>query len=97
MTPEGMLLRPAIPSAELFGIESTYGPHANFKISLRELPDAGSFRVTVRAAKYDDGLLLDPGAPTQSDQPGIAIAVTNASEPRAGPCHVLACRDRHGM
>ena len=58
MTPKGMLLRPAIPSAELFGIESTYGPHANFKISLRELPDSGRFRVTVRAAKYDDGLLL---------------------------------------
>ncbi|MEO2019915.1 MAG: DUF1592 domain-containing protein [Fuerstiella sp.] len=57
--PEGLLLRPAIPSAELFGVESTYGPQANFKISLRELPDHGNFRVTVRTAKYDDGLLLD--------------------------------------
>ncbi|MCA9149258.1 MAG: DUF1592 domain-containing protein [Planctomycetales bacterium] len=57
--PQGLLLRPAIPSAELFQIESTYGPKANFKISVRELPDEGEFRVTVTAAKYDDGLLLD--------------------------------------
>ncbi len=64
--PQGLLLRPAIPNDELFGeIESTYGPRANFKISLRELPDHGRFRVTVRAAKYDDGLLLDVGAPPQ--------------------------------
>lgn len=61
--PEGLLLRPAIPSAEEFGVESTYGPRANFKISLRQLPDEGRFRVTVLAARYDDGLLLDPGTP----------------------------------
>lgn len=60
--PAGLLLRPSVPSAELFQIESTYGPQANFKISLRELPDHGRFRVTVQAAKYDDGLLLDSGA-----------------------------------
>ena len=60
--PEGLLLRPAIPSTEIFGVESTYGPRANFKIALRELPDHGRFRVTVTAAKYEDGLLLDPGA-----------------------------------
>ena len=60
--PQGLLLRPAIPSAEVFGEESTYGPRANFKIALRELPEHGRFRVTVTAAKYDDGLLLDPGA-----------------------------------
>lgn len=60
--PQGLLLRPAIPSNEIFGVDSTYGPKANFKISLRELPDEGNFRVTVTAAKYDDGLLLDPGA-----------------------------------
>lgn len=59
--PAGLLLRPAIPSAELFGVQSTYGPMANFKISLRELPDRGNFRITVKAAKYDDGLLLDQG------------------------------------
>ena len=64
--PEGLLLRPAIPSDEQFGIDSTYGPKANFKISLRELPDHGRFRVTVTAAKYNDGLLLDPGTPAQS-------------------------------
>jgi hypothetical protein len=60
--PQGLLLRPAIPSEELFGESSTYGPRANFKIALRELPDQGRFRVTVVAAKYDDGLLLDSGA-----------------------------------
>lgn len=58
--PSGLLLRPAIPSSEVFGQESTYGPRANFKIAVRELPDHGRFRVTVTAAKYDDGLLLDP-------------------------------------
>lgn len=59
--PEGLLLRPAIPSAEVFGVDSTYGPRANFKISVRELPSQGNFRITVTAAKYNDGLLLDPG------------------------------------
>ena len=63
--PEGLLLRPAIPSDEIFQSDGTYGPRANFKISLRELPDTGRFRVTVTAAKYNDGLLLDPGDPTQ--------------------------------
>jgi len=67
--PQGLLLRPAIPADN-----STYGPQANFKISLRELPDDGRFRVTVTAAKYDDGLLLDPGTPPQSpDQPQAVI------------------------
>lgn len=57
--PEGLLLRPAIPNDELFRLDGTFGPKANFKISVRELPDHGHFRVTVNAAKYDDGLLLD--------------------------------------
>ncbi|MEY4567808.1 MAG: hypothetical protein RLY14_2778 [Planctomycetota bacterium] len=61
--PRGLLLRPAIPSREIFGESSTYGPQANFKISLRELPDNGNFRVRVKAAKYDDGLLLEQGVP----------------------------------
>ena len=64
--PAGLLLRPAIPSSEIFGESNTYGPHANFKISLRELPDRGHFRVKVRAAKYDDGLLLNWKTPTAS-------------------------------
>ncbi|MEO8128500.1 MAG: DUF1592 domain-containing protein [Bryobacteraceae bacterium] len=64
--PQGLLLRPAIPSDEIFGGDGTYGPKANFKISLRELPDEGRFRVTVTAAKYNDGLLLDPGAAPRS-------------------------------
>jgi len=64
--PEGLLLRPAIPTEEMFDDDGTYGPKANFKISLRELPDSGRFRVIVTAARYNDGLLLDPGAAPQS-------------------------------
>ena len=41
--PEGLLLRPAIPSDEIFEGDGTYGPKANFKISLRELPDQVEF------------------------------------------------------
>ena len=59
--PEGLLLRPAIPSEGLNGAEGN-GPKANFKIALRELPNDGRFRVTVTAARYNDGLLLDKGA-----------------------------------
>ncbi|MES2792226.1 MAG: hypothetical protein V4719_21595, partial [Planctomycetota bacterium] len=47
--PQGLALRPSIPSSEIFGVSNTYGPMANFKISLRELPDHGNFRVTVTA------------------------------------------------
>ena len=80
--PAGLLLRPAIPSAEMFGVESTYGPMANFKISLRELPDHGRFRVTVKAARYDDGLLLDRGASAQPEAASAAISVAGLSQPR---------------
>jgi hypothetical protein len=91
--PEGLLLRPAIPSAEIFQVESTLGPRANFKISLRELPDYGRFRVTVKAAKYDDGLLLDPGTEARPRRVG-AISVEGLEESRtvsvekAGPYQV---------
>ncbi|WP_397568650.1 DUF1592 domain-containing protein [Schlesneria sp. T3-172] len=71
--PEGLLLRPAIPSPEIFGQSNTYGPMANFKISLRELPDSGNFRLTVRAARYRDALLLDAGSPVE---PAGTSAVT---------------------
>ncbi|MFO0805575.1 MAG: DUF1587 domain-containing protein, partial [Gemmataceae bacterium] len=69
--PEGLLLRPAIPSSEIFTESSTYGPRANFKIALRELPEFGRFRVTVACAKYDDGLLLDPGAASAEGETSI--------------------------
>ncbi len=80
--PEGLLLRPAIPSAEIFEVESTYGPRANFKISLRELPDHGRFRVTVRAAKYDDGLLLERGSPAIDVDPERSLSSPLRSEPQ---------------
>lgn len=77
--PEGLLLRPAIPNDEMFEGDGTYGPKANFKISLRELPDHGRFRVTVKAARYDDGLLLDPKAPSQAPVSGAVISADPAS------------------
>lgn len=70
---QGLLLRPAITNDGLFQGDGTYGPKANFKISLRELPDHGRFRVTVTAAKYNDGLLLDPGAAAQPPQGENAV------------------------
>jgi hypothetical protein len=72
--PAGLLLRPSVPSAELFQVESTYGPQANLKISLRELPDQGRFRVTVKAAKYNDGLLFDSSAqPATPNDESLAV------------------------
>lgn len=86
--PEGLLLRPSIPNEEMFDQDGTYGPKANFKISLRELPEHGRFRVTVMAAKYDDGLLLDRGAFSQ-DGAGAITARASAKPqqitiPKAG-------------
>ncbi len=80
--PQGLLLRPAIPSDELFGGDGTYGPKANFKISLRELPDYGRFRVTVTAAKYRDGLLLDADAKEQPAGSG-AIVIRDPKVPKS--------------
>ncbi|MCU0877630.1 MAG: DUF1592 domain-containing protein [Pirellulaceae bacterium] len=74
VVPQGMLLRPAIPSEEVFGQSNTYGPMANFKISLRELPVQGNFRVRVRAASYDDALLLDAGSAPQRPASGQVVA-----------------------
>jgi hypothetical protein len=79
---EGLLLRPAIPSAELFQIESTYGPKANFKISLRDLPDEGNFRVTVNAARYDDALLLESDSLAQDESSTDAITITSLAKPQ---------------
>ncbi|MCA9216174.1 MAG: DUF1592 domain-containing protein [Planctomycetales bacterium] len=81
--PEGLILRPAIPSREQFGVESTYGPRANFKISLRELPDHGNFRVTVRAAKYNDAMLLDQHSHTRAEPTGGGvITIKSQAEPQ---------------
>ena len=78
--PKGLLLRPAIPSRELFGVESTFGPRANFKISLRELPHHGKFRVTVKAARYDDGLLLDQRTKSQPEPTEGPVTVENPAK-----------------
>ncbi|HWA99932.1 MAG TPA: LamG-like jellyroll fold domain-containing protein, partial [Pirellulales bacterium] len=75
---EGLLLRPAVPTDTY-----TYGPSANFKIALREFPNHGQFRVTVTAAKYDDGLLLEPGnKPKRKDAPR-AVVWNNPKGPRS--------------
>ncbi len=78
---QGLLLRPAIPSEEIFQVESTYGPRANFKISVRELPSHGRFRVTVNAAKYDDGLLLEQTDAKQAESPA-SISCTDLIIPQ---------------
>jgi len=84
VVPNGLVLRPAIPNSEVFGVANTYGPMANFKISLRELPDHGNFRVTVKAARYDDALLLDAGAPVQEKIDAKSIVISGlATLPQA--------------
>jgi hypothetical protein len=80
--PEGLLLRPAIPNDEMFEGDGTYGPKANFKISLRELPDHGRFRVTVMAARYKDGLLLDSGAAAQPDAGPDVLVIDDPKTPQ---------------
>lgn len=80
---DGLLLRPAIPNEEIFDDDGSYGHKANFKISLRELPDNGRFRVSVMAAKYNDGLLLDPGAaavaaPLLTAKPSDTVQIAKA-------------------
>lgn len=80
--PQGLLLRPAIPSSELFQVESTYGPKANFKVSLRELPEGGLFRVQVMAAKFNDGLLLDPGDTPQVPERSDAVLCHDLETPQ---------------
>ena len=80
--PQGLLLRPAIPTDEIFRSEGTFGPKANFKISMRQLPDDGRFRVTVTAAKYDDGLLLDKGMPARQRSEPNAVVAHDSSRPQ---------------
>ena len=52
------------------------------------MPDDGRFRVTVTAAKYNDGLLLDPGAPPQTVRAASFGAITKTpgtvTIPKAG-------------
>lgn len=88
MNSAGMLLRPAIPSSEIFGVSNTYGPQANFKISLRELPEGGKFRVTVRAAKSHDAMLLDPTAAIAVKPESLTLAANEAGSSIAGEMSV---------
>ncbi|MDE0104967.1 MAG: DUF1592 domain-containing protein [Bryobacterales bacterium] len=79
---EGLLLRPAIPNDAIFRLDGTYGPKANFKVSVRQLPDEGRFRVTVTAAKYPDGLLLNPGIRPR-DPLGPSVLVLHSPGPES--------------
>jgi len=85
LLPSGLALRPAIPSPEIFGESSTYGPQANFKISLRELPHRGRFQVRVTASKTSDLLLLDAHSPSGKIETGLSAAISwqHNSEPAA--------------
>ncbi len=93
--PQGLLLRPAIPNENPNGGEG-FGPRANFKIAVRELPDDGRFRVSVLAAKYDDGLLLDTGAAPQLAGVKGAVTVNGADAattiPRPGSTRSISIR-----
>ena len=79
-TPDGLLLRPAVPGSEIFGESTTYGPRANFKISLRELPHHGNFRITVTAAAVDDGLLLPPDSTISTSTDSIRIPLQSGTQ-----------------
>ena len=70
---EGLLLRPSIPVNEKFGQGNTMGTSPNFKVSLRELPAGGKFRVKVTAARYDDILMLNAGTPASTSKQAIDI------------------------
>lgn len=78
VVPDGLLLRPSIPSDRYLGVGSKYGPLPNFKVAVRELPDEGRFRVTVRAACYDDLLVVPPG--NLSGQSGIEVRATQTAK-----------------
>ena len=69
----GLLLRPAIPSPEIFGQSNTYGPMANFKISLRELPEQGNFRITVKAARYEESEPTDRSKAVEQRSPSLGV------------------------
>ena len=89
VAPDGLLLRQAIPSAEVWQVASTYGPRANFKISLRELPKQGKFRVRVRAARYGDAMLLERGAARAKPAAGMfgvegSVKLRTIEVPQAG-------------
>jgi mono/diheme cytochrome c family protein len=78
VVPNGLLLRPSIPSDRYLGVGSKYGPLPNFKVAVRELPDEGRFRVTVRAACYDDLLVVPPG--NSSGRGGMEVRATRTAE-----------------
>lgn len=65
----------------MFDQDGTYGPKANFKISLREIPDHGRFRVTVMAAKYDEGLLLARGSFAQEGSGAVTLKASAKPQP----------------
>lgn len=81
----GLLLRPAIPNDSVWQRSTTYGPKANFKIALRELPRHGRFRVTVRAAKFDDALLLSNLNAEPAEQASPQESVTMSAEQKDQP------------
>jgi len=82
IVPEGLLLRPAIPTMRRSAPTGPTGPRRTFKISTRELPDNGRFRVTVMAAKYNDGLILDAGGNVRAAGLPDALTVRNPATPQ---------------
>jgi len=85
MVAAGILLRPSIPGARFLGDASKYGPLPNLKIAVRELPRRGRFRVVVRAARVDDGLLV--GADASATGPRAqAVTATAGAIPGTWAC-----------
>ena len=78
--PDGLMLRPAIPNLGQFKLSTTYGPKANFKVAFRRLPDHGDLRVTVTAARYDDGLLLKGDSTLDEEEDRIEVELQDSRE-----------------
>ncbi|WDE97775.1 DUF1592 domain-containing protein [Lentisphaera profundi] len=74
---DGMLMRPSIPAKAAWSPTMVWSPR--FKISLRELPSTGNFKIKVNAAKYRDTLNLDKAYPAIKEDENTQIVSFNES------------------
>ncbi|MDD7987192.1 DUF1592 domain-containing protein [Lentisphaera marina] len=74
----GMLMRPSIPAKAAWSPTMVWSPR--FKISLRELPSTGNFKIKVNAAKHRDNLNLPKGfAAIQGDDKTQVVSFNESS------------------
>ena len=71
--PQGLLLRPAIPSDEILASTEPMGQRRISRSRSANCRITAGFELPSLAAKYNDGLLLDPGAPAQADASAAVI------------------------